>query len=95
MKVEQDMSPGPILDQLLILAQDVSGVSPLQATVSEETKLTELGVSSLQLLSYITKLEAHFQIRFEDEEFEARHFKTLGQIVSAVTRKLSFDGGAR
>ena len=77
-----------------ILAEQCNGQIAPQEEIADNTRLhgRGLGLSSLDIVSLVVKLEDEFNVFFEAEEV-APSVKTFGTLLEAIGRKVA-DGAA-
>jgi acyl carrier protein len=74
------------IKELIIELLFLTDVQP--SDIADEDVLEEkLGVDSVALFQVVAGLEETFDIRFEDEDFDAEKFKTVKAIADVVREK--------
>lgn len=75
-------------DLRALVVQCIAAFAPLKSvdTVSDETVLSQLGLDSIALYQFITKLEANLGIPIPDAELSSANFKTVGAILQTLAR---------
>lgn len=57
------------------------------ANLSENTKLEELSISSVDYIKIIIDIENEFDFEFDDEDLAPGKFITIGQMVDYIEKK--------
>ncbi|TBW56651.1 hypothetical protein EZI54_08335 [Marinobacter halodurans] len=68
-------------------ALEKRGPLPQEGDLEDYEYLSAGHVDSLSLLGFIAELEEHFDIEFEDEDFEREAFQTVGGLADLIREK--------
>jgi len=84
--VPDDVTIEARIKELIVELLFLKDVQP--ADIADGDELEEkLGVDSVALFQVVAGLEETFEIRFEDEDFDAEKFKTVKAIADVVREK--------
>ncbi len=94
------MSPAPgdqdpqsaLRDRLLGLVEKVLDRPGAGPTLPLDSALSELGVSSLKMVSLMLSVEAEFDLSIPQNEITPENFRSINSIHSLVTRLLPAKG---
>lgn len=75
-----------------LVRRELRGKMPADATLGEQTRLTDLGLSSLQVAEIVFTLEEDHGVEFD--EARAADVDTLGDVVGLVNDSLAASGQA-
>ena len=67
-------------DRVLKVVARITGESASAETISEHTRLEDLGLDSLSLIIFAEEIEREFVIVIADEDFDMANFQTIGTI---------------
>jgi acyl carrier protein len=71
-----------VAEQLFVIIKDLLGI---EITKNEyEKNITDLGISSLQYIELVIKIETHFDIEFGDDEMSFDYFKNMSAFVEYI-----------
>jgi acyl carrier protein len=78
-------------DQLDVVRQVIEELTgaPLAPDAAPDMPLTDLGVSSLMLFRFVTRLEEVSGLEIPDTDFDVRNFATLASTCSVLVRAAS------
>ncbi|HHU50868.1 MAG TPA: acyl carrier protein [Firmicutes bacterium] len=68
-------------------ADEYFGLNLKKAELTEDDKISELGVNSIIFIKLLVKLEKEFNIKFEDEMLNYRAFDTIGDLIRMIEDK--------
>ena len=73
------MEKNHIIKEILkIIEEVVEKKTFVELSSLEKIKLKDMGIDSLLLFKFLTKIENHFNFTFKDEDLDANNFKNLG-----------------
>ena len=88
--VAEDQDPQALLrDRLLGLLEKVLERPGVGATLPPEAALSELGVSSLKMVSLMLSVEAEFDLSIPQNEITPENFRSISSINALVARLLA------
>lgn len=83
----QDQNPQtPLRDRLLGLVEKVLDRPGAGPTLPPDAALSELGVSSLKMVSLMLSVEAEFDLSIPQNEITPENFRSINSIQALVTR---------
>ena len=83
----EDQNPASALrDRLLGLVEKVLDRPGAGPTLPAEAALSELGVSSLKMVSLMLSVEAEFDLSIPQNEITPENFRSINSIQALVTR---------
>lgn len=80
------MSPQPVRGRLLGLLERVLERPGAGPTLPPEASLSELGVSSLKMVTLMLSIEVEFDLSIPQHEITPENFRSLSAIEALVTR---------
>lgn len=63
------------------------GLNLKEDEITEDVKISELGVNSIIFIKLLVKIEKEFNIKFEDEMLNYRAFDTIGDLIRMIEDK--------
>jgi acyl carrier protein len=89
----QDQNPPSALrDRLLGLVEKVLDRPGAGPTLAPDASLSELGVSSLKMVSLMLSVEAEFDLSIPQNEITPENFRSINSIQALVLRILAAKG---
>jgi acyl carrier protein len=89
---EDQTPPPPIRERLLGLVENLLGRPGAGPTLAADAALSELGVSSLKMVSLMLSVEAEFDLSIPQHEITPENFRSINSIHALVTRILAVKG---
>ncbi len=86
-----DQKP-PLRDRLLSLVERVLERPGAGPTLPRDAALSELGVSSLKMVSLMLSVEAEFDLSIPQNEITPENFRSINSIETLVARLLAARG---
>ena len=83
---EDQHPPTALRDRLLGLVERVLDRPGAGPTLPPEASLSELGVSSLKMVSLMLSVEAEFDLSIPQNEITPENFRSISSIQALVTR---------
>lgn len=83
---EDQNPPTALRDRLLGLVERVLDRPGAGPTLPPEASLSELGVSSLKMVSLMLSVEAEFDLSIPQNEITPENFRSISSIQALVTR---------
>jgi acyl carrier protein len=83
---EDQNPPSALRDRLLGLVEKVLDRPGAGPTLPPEASLSELGVSSLKMVSLMLSVEAEFDLSIPQHEITPENFRSINSIQALVTR---------
>jgi acyl carrier protein len=92
----EDQNPSPaIRDRLLGLIERVLEKPGAGPTLAPDAALSELGVSSLKMVSLMLSVEAEFDLSIPQHEITPENFRSINSIQALVARLFAGEAKAR
>ena len=89
----EDQKPAAALpDRVLVLVERVLGRPGAGPTLPPEAALSELGVSSLKMVSLMLSVEAEFDLSIPQNEITPENFRSIKSIQALVSRLTAAKG---
>ena len=89
---EDQNPPSALRDRLLGLVEKVLDRPGAGPTLPPEAPLSELGVSSLKMVSLMLSVEAEFDLSIPQNEITPENFRSISSIQALVTRLTAGKG---
>jgi acyl carrier protein len=89
---EDQTPPAAIRDRLLGLVEKVLDRPGAGPTLAPDAALSELGVSSLKMVSLMLSVEAEFDLSIPQNEITPENFRSINSIDALVTRLTAARG---
>jgi acyl carrier protein len=86
---EEQTPQSPLRDRLLGLVETVLGRPGAGPSLPADAALSELGVSSLKMVSLMLSVEAEFDLSIPQNEITPENFRSINPIHALVTRILA------
>ncbi len=86
---EDQNPPSALRDRLLGLVEKVLDRPGAGPTLPPDASLSELGVSSLKMVSLMLSVEAEFDLSIPQNEITPENFRSISSIQTLVTRILA------
>ena len=61
-------------------------ITCFEGNFNDETTLTEIGMNSIEFITFIIAIEEEFNIRFEDMQLIYDRYKTVGDLVKVIIK---------
>ena len=86
---EDQKPPSALRDRLLGLVERILERPGAGPTLPPEAALSELGVSSLKMVSLMLSVEAEFDLSIPQNEITPENFRSINSIQTLITRLLA------
>lgn len=77
-----------VFDLIGELSEDEDfGLDLKKTEITEDDKISELGVNSIIFIKLLVKMEKEFDVKFEDEMLNYQTFDTIGDLIRMIEEK--------
>lgn len=81
------MNKDRITEELITIIQDITNTTVDKKAVNYDTaKLKELGIDSLMLFKFITKVEERLGINIEENDLDIKNFIKLSDVLNLLNK---------
>jgi len=81
-----------VTERLIAILEDQLGTGADRATLDAETELSALGLSSLNLVKLMVRLENTFEIEFADEDLDLTRMGKVADLARYISQRRSNAG---
>jgi len=94
MSAETPLSNPQLRDRLLRLVGQILGKSDAAATLPVEGRLSELGMSSIKMVSLMLAVEVEFDLTIPQSDITPENFHSVASVEALLTRLLALKSSA-
>ena len=86
-----DRTSNSSADRVARLVRELLAKRSIDKSVGQDDSLTEIGLSSLDIVNLMLGVEAEFEIKIPDREMTPSNFRSIAQIDQLVGKLLDAD----